>query len=147
MKYSEVKYGRVFVIRLEDGEIIHEAIESFAREKGVRAGTLVVLGGADEGSKLVVGPEESRGVPVIPLVHTLYGVHEAAGTGTIFPDAKGEPVLHLHIACGRYAATATGCVLKGVKTWHMMEIILFELCDTGALRALDPVTGFELREP
>ncbi|MHB9155946.1 MAG: PPC domain-containing DNA-binding protein [Endomicrobiales bacterium] len=147
MKYSEAKYGRVFVIRLEDGETVHEAIENFAREKGVRAGMLVVLGGADEGSKLVVGPEEGRGVPVIPLEHTLYGVHEVMGTGTIFPDAKGEPVLHLHIACGRYAATATGCAFKGVKVWHMMEVVLLELLDTGAVRALDPATGFELLEP
>ena len=27
MKYSEAKPGRIFIIRLEDGEIIHEEIE------------------------------------------------------------------------------------------------------------------------
>ena len=147
MKYSEAQYGRVFVIRLEDGEIIHETIEKFAREKGIRTGALIILGGADEGSKLVVGPEEGRGVPVIPLEHTLYGVHEVTGTGTIFPNSKGEPVLHMHIACGRYASTVTGCVRKGVKTWHVLEVILFELLHTAAIRALDPATGFELLEP
>ena len=31
MKYSEAKPGRIFVIRLEDGDIVHEAIESFAK--------------------------------------------------------------------------------------------------------------------
>jgi predicted DNA-binding protein with PD1-like motif len=30
MKYSEAKPGRIFVIRLEDGEIVHEVIEAFA---------------------------------------------------------------------------------------------------------------------
>jgi len=31
MKYSEAKQGHIFVIRLEDGDIIHEAVENFAR--------------------------------------------------------------------------------------------------------------------
>ncbi|MDY6863052.1 MAG: DUF296 domain-containing protein, partial [Thermodesulfobacteriota bacterium] len=29
MKYSQAKPGRIFVIRLEDGDIIHEEIEKF----------------------------------------------------------------------------------------------------------------------
>ncbi|HDD44969.1 MAG TPA: DUF296 domain-containing protein, partial [Candidatus Desulfofervidus auxilii] len=41
----------------------------------------------------------------------------------------------------------TGCVRKGVKVWHVMEVILFELVDTTAVRALDPNTGFELLNP
>ena len=32
MKYSRASLGRVFIIRLEDGEIIHEMIEEFAIE-------------------------------------------------------------------------------------------------------------------
>ena len=36
MKYSQAKQGRVFVIRLEDGDVIHEEIEKFAREKGIK---------------------------------------------------------------------------------------------------------------
>ncbi len=31
MKYSEAKQGRVFVIRLEDGDIVHEELEMFAK--------------------------------------------------------------------------------------------------------------------
>lgn len=147
MKYSEAKYGRVFVIRLEDGDILHETIEKFARDKGVRAGALIALGGADEGSRLVVGPERGREKPVIPLEYELREVHEIAGVGTLFPDKKGEPVLHMHIACGRHEETVTGCVRKGVRTWHVMEVVLYELLDTVAIRALDPATGFELLQP
>jgi len=33
MKYSEAKLGRVFVLRLEDGEIIHQIVEKFAQKK------------------------------------------------------------------------------------------------------------------
>ena len=29
MKYSEAKQGRVFIIRLEDGDVLHESIEAF----------------------------------------------------------------------------------------------------------------------
>ena len=60
MKYSEAKLGRVFIIRLEDGEIVHEVIEAFAAEHAIRAASLIILGGSDEGSKLVIGPENGR---------------------------------------------------------------------------------------
>lgn len=81
------------------------------------------------------------------MEHILDNVHEITGTGTIFPDEKGKPVLHMHIACGRQASTVTGCVRKGVKVWHIMEVILFELVDTNATRVFDSITGFELLEP
>jgi len=38
MKYSEAERGRVFVIRLEDGDVIHESIEGFAKEHGINDG-------------------------------------------------------------------------------------------------------------
>ncbi|MDL1955882.1 MAG: DNA-binding protein [Candidatus Desulfofervidus auxilii] len=147
MKYSQAKIGRVYVIRLEDGDIIHEEIEKFAREKSIKAAALIIIGGADEGSKLIVGPEHGRKKPIVPMEHILNNVYEIVGTGTIFPNEKGEPILHMHIACGRKTSSITGCVRKGVKVWHVMEVILFELVDTTAIRALDPNTGFELLNP
>ena len=60
MKFSEAKPGRFFILRLEDGDILHECIESFARERNIRAAALIAMGGADAGSKLVVGPAEGR---------------------------------------------------------------------------------------
>ncbi len=147
MKYSEAKQGRIFVIRLEDGDIIHEEIEQFAREKAIKAGTLIILGGADEGSKLVVGPEDGRKDTIVPMEHILDNVNEIAGVGTIFPDENGNPALHMHIACGRKSSTVTGCVRKGVRAWHILEVTLFELVDTTALRAFDSTTGFELLQP
>ena len=147
MKYSEAKQGRCFVIRLEDGEILHEEIERFAARQGIRAASLIVVGGADEGSRLVVGPEQGRASPVVPMEQMLDNVHEVAGVGTLFPDAKGSPMLHVHMACGRHSSTVTGCVRRGVKVWQVMEIVLFELVDTSAARKLDAKTGFELLEP
>jgi predicted DNA-binding protein with PD1-like motif len=147
MRCSEAKPGRVFVIRLEDGEILHETIERFARERGIRSAALLVLGGADAGSRLVVGPSQARATPVVPMEMELAEVHEATGVGTIFPDAKGDPVLHMHIGCGRAGAAAVGCVRKGVKTWHVLEVVMWELAGTDARRVLDPATGFELLQP
>lgn len=147
MKYSQAKLGRTFIIRLEDGDIIHEEIEKFARDQSINAAALIIIGGADEGSKLVVGPEQGRTKPILPMEHILDNVHEVAGTGTIFPDEKGNPVLHMHVACGRNTSTVTGCVRKGVKVWHVMEIVLFELVDSTGVRRLEPETGFNLLEP
>jgi len=147
MRYSEARQGRTFVLRLEDGDILHEEIEGFAANQSIGAAALIVVGGADRESTLVVGPEAGRSEPVVPMTHILEEVHEAAGTGTLFPDETGRPVLHMHLACGRGGATVTGCVRRGVKVWHVLEVILIELKGSPATRVFDPVTGFGLLEP
>jgi predicted DNA-binding protein with PD1-like motif len=148
MKFSEAKQGRVFVIRLEDGEIVHECIERFAAEHGITHAALTMHGGADQGSLLVTGPREGRGPPPIaPNTTVLGNVHEVVGTGSLFPDAEDHPILHVHLACGRGESTITGCIRTGVKTWHVMEVILVELVDCVARRLPDKATGFELLEP
>jgi len=147
MKFSQAKQGRTFVIRLEDGDILHEEVERFAREQSIKAAALIAVGGADIGSKLIVGPEEGRSKPVSPMEHILENVYEIAGTGTLFPDEKGNPVLHMHIACGRKKLTVTGCVRNGVKVWHIMELILFELIDSTGVRVFEAQTGFNMLKP
>jgi len=147
MKYSEAKQGRVFILRLEDGEILHEEIEAFAKARGIGAAAVLILGGADENSVLISGPEKGRDSPPVPMEIVLGGVHEITGTGTIFPGKSGEPVLHMHIAAGRNGTCSAGCVRKGVKVWHVMEAIISELTSTQACRVKDPQTGFELLEP
>jgi len=75
MKYSETHLGRIFVLRLEDGEIVHEVIEQFARDHAVRAAALIILGGADDGSKLVVGPEYDRVYPINPMERVFFKIY------------------------------------------------------------------------
>ena len=146
MQFSEATMGRVFVLRLENGDILNEEVEGFAREHAIRAAALVVVGGADEGSRLVVGPETADASPVIPMVRALSGVHEIAGTGTLFWDSEG-PEAHIHIAGGREASTAVGCARAGVRVWQTMEIVLFELEGSTAKRVFDSRTGFKLLKP
>ena len=147
MKYSEARQGRIFVIRLEDGEVLHEEIKRFSSNRGIRAALLIAVGGADKDSTLVVGPEEPRATPVVPMEHKLQDVHEIVGSGTIFPNESGQPILHMHTACGRKSSSVTGCVRSGVRVWNVMEVILIELLNTSGLRRYDPVTGFELLNP
>jgi predicted DNA-binding protein with PD1-like motif len=147
MRYSEAKQGRIFIIRLEDGDILHKSIEQFAREQEIKAAALIALGGADQNSVLVVGPEQGRQSPVNPMKLILGDVHEITGTGTLFPDENGLPKLHMHIASGRKDSTKTGCVREGVKTWHIIEVILLEIKDSKAKRVFDRNTGFALLEP
>ena len=147
MKYSEAKQGRVFVIRLEDGDIIHEKIEQFAKEKSISCAYLTALGGVDKGSKLVCGPKEGRSEILDPIITSITNVHDTFGTGTIFPNENGTPTLHMHLACGRDEETKTGCIRTGVKVWHIIEIILVELINCSAKRLPDKIIGMSLLEP
>ena len=147
MKHSEARTGRVFVLRLEDGEILHECVERFAAGHGVSAATVIAVGGADTASRIVVGPEQDRALPVVPVDRAIEGMHELAGVGTIFPDETGRPVLHMHAALGREGEAAVGCVRAGVRTWHVLEVVITELVGSCARRVPDPATGFRLLVP
>jgi predicted DNA-binding protein with PD1-like motif len=146
VKFSECKLGRIFVLCLENGDIVHQEIEQFAQKQFIEAASLIIIGGADKGSKLIVGPERENenGTPVPVLQVVLQNVHEITGAGTLFPDQQGNPVLHLHMACGRQSSTKTGCIRRGVRVWQVMEVILFELLESKGRRVLDPETGFSL---
>ena len=53
----------------------------------------------------------------------------------------------MHDACGRTSSTITGCVRMGVKVWQVLEVVLFELVETSAVRKLEPKLGFKLLNP
>lgn len=147
MEYSEASTGRTFVLRLQSGEILHETVEEFAAKNNVTAATVIAVGGADAGSKLTVGPAVPITSPVKPLYHTLDAPHELTGSGTIFPDAEGKPIMHMHCSCGRDGRAVTGCVRSGVKVWLVMEVVITELRDCKAKRLIDNKSGFELLVP
>lgn len=45
MKATEGKPGRVFVLRLEDGDIVPDCIKQFAAAKNIKVGHVVLVGG------------------------------------------------------------------------------------------------------
>ncbi len=147
MKYSEAKEGRIFIIRLEDGEIIHERIEKFALKKKIHSAKVQLLGGVDRGSKLIVGPKEGRAAVLNPMIHILEEMYEATGNGTIFINEEQIPKLHCHMVCGRGKKAVCGEIREGVIVWHVMEVIITELTHADTIRKIDKHTGFELLEP
>lgn len=144
MKYSEASLGRMFVMRLEDGEDLHETLEIFAQEHSLESAAVLLLGGASDNSKLVVGPEDTGGSPIVPMVKALEGVHEISGVGTLVRNEEELPVLHMHVAAGRADQTASGCTRAGVNIWQVAEVVIIELIGSGARRKFNEETGFVL---
>lgn len=144
MKHAQGAIGRIFVLRLEDGDLLNDTLEAFARDHGVQRGLAFYVGGSADGSRVVVGPDATRDDAVIPLVHVLAGAQEAFAVGTLFPDADGKPALHMHAASGREGTATVGCTRAGVQTWLVGEVVLLEITGTEARRELDPGTGFQL---
>ena len=145
MKASEGRVGRVFVIRLEDGDVVPECIERFAEEKGISVGHVILVGGIG-GGEVIVGPRDSEEMPPQPMLLPVDGAHEVVGVGVIAPDKEGKPVLHIHAALGRSGQTMSGCLRPGVTTWLVGEVILYEIVGADVARVRDEESGFELLE-
>jgi predicted DNA-binding protein with PD1-like motif len=145
MKASEGKIGRVFVLRLEDGDAVPGCIEKFAAEKSIKCGHVILIGGIG-GGQIVSGPRYSDTRPPDPLLLPVDGAHEVVGVGIIAPDKDGQPVLHIHAALGRAGKTLTGCLRPGVTTWLVGEAIIYEITGATARRLPDKASGFELME-
>lgn len=144
MDYTEAKLGRVFVLRLSQNEIIHQTLERFASEKQLKSALCFFLGGAEDKSKVVVGPKDGYSAKIEPMVTLLKGAHEVCGVGTIFTDEGGVPKLHMHASFGRNDNAITGCVRMGVNVWLVGEVVVLELANCSARRVKNKETGFEL---
>lgn len=146
MQYTEAQQGRLFILRLEHGDIVTQSIEAFAKEKHIRAAYVQVLGGANKDSKIVVGPEDGEAAQPVKVYHNTKGVSEMFGVGTLFTNEQGDPKLHLHGSFGRGGEASTGCCWPGVVTWHIGEVIVQEIITEHASRKLNKDNGFELLE-
>ena len=146
MKACKGQVGRVFVMRLEDGDVIPECIERFAKDNGVSVGQVILVGGIGDG-KVVVGPQSSDEMPPQPMLLPVDGAHEVLAAGVLAPDENGKPILHIHGALGRSGQTMTGCLRPGVTTWLVVEAILYEILGTKTTRVWDEESNFTLLEP
>ncbi|MHB8069344.1 MAG: PPC domain-containing DNA-binding protein [Desulfobaccales bacterium] len=143
MQYNEGKLGRIFTLRLEDGERLPDVLEGFAGEHNIQAALVFFLGGAQHGSRVVVGPDAGQKT-IVPLIHVLQGIQEVLAVGTIFPNAAGQPVMHLHAASGREGGATVGCTRAGVEVWLVGEVVILEILGTSGQRLQEGETGFEL---
>jgi predicted DNA-binding protein with PD1-like motif len=145
MQAGEGKIGRVFIIRLEDGDMLPGCLEEFARKKGVKNGFVLLVGGIG-GGQIVVGPRYSDIMPPDPMLIPVDGAHEVVAVGVLAPGEDGEIVLHIHGALGRSGQTKTGCLRPGVSTWLVGEAIMYEITGVNARRVKDARSGFALLE-
>ena len=145
MKATEGKIGRVFIIRLEDGDMLPMCIEKFARDNNILVGQIIMVGGIG-GGQVITGPRKSDEMPPEPMLIPLDGAHEVVSAGSIAPDKNGIPVVHMHAALGRSGKTTTGCLRPGVNAWLVGEVFIYEILGTTAVRAEDKRSGFELLE-
>ena len=147
MRSAEMREGRVFVLRLEEGEVLHESVESFCRENGVRCATVIAVGGVDAGSRYVSGPTMPVGDRIVPIVCTVDAPSELTGTGTVFPDDDGNPVMHMHGSIGREGRSSTGCFRVRMVVWLVMEVVIREIVGEGPVRTVsDPRIDAKLLE-
>ena len=62
MQSAEGKMGRIFLLRLDDGDLLPASIEQFAKEKNIKNGFVLLVGGIGSG-QVVVGPRISEQMP------------------------------------------------------------------------------------
>jgi len=146
MKHSEGHVGRVFILRLENGDEVPSCIERFAVEQGLALATVTLIGGIGSG-EVVVGPADAESRPIEPVKHPIEAPHEVLGVGLLAPGPDGEPMLHIHGALGRGGKTVTGCLRPGVGTWLVGEAVVTEILGSPAARPTDAGTGLALLEP
>jgi predicted DNA-binding protein with PD1-like motif len=143
MKSAEGSLGRVFVLRLENGDRLPECIERFAAEKNIKSAYCALVGAIGSGS-IVVGPVDEAMIPPQVMQADINGAHESVGFGLLAPDAGGAPQLHMHAAFGRGGSAKAGCIRPGIDVWTTGEFLIIELLGMPLARRRDPATGFEL---
>jgi predicted DNA-binding protein with PD1-like motif len=143
MQAAEGKIGRVFIIRLEEGDLLPAAIERFATEQHIGNGFVLLVGGIGSG-QVVVGPRVTDQMPPDSMILPIDGAHEIVGVGILAPVGDGTIKMHMHAAMGRSGKTTTGCIRPGVKTWLVAEAVVYEITGIDAKRILDKKSGFVL---
>lgn len=147
MQYTEGQTGRVFVVRIDDGEDMLVSLRQFIIDKNIQAGSIQFLGALMNG-RMVTGPEEPV-IPPVPHFVMFEGGWEVFGVGTIYPG-EGGPHIHYHASVGRSGHALTGCLREKAVAYLIVEAIITEFTGLSARRELDekmqlhlPVLGKE----
>lgn len=141
MHYSEGQLGRVFVVRIDDGEDFLAAMQQFIQKKEILTGTILFLGAIKEG-RMVTGPEELT-IPPVPHFVMFEGGWETFGIGTIYPGDHG-PMIHYHTSVGRAGHALTGCLREKATAYLVIEAVVFEFTGLNIRREFDEKTQLHL---
>lgn len=135
MQYAEGQLGRVFVVRIDDGEDFLATLQQFVQDRDVRAGSVMFLG-AMRTARMVTGPEKAV-IPPTPHFIMFEGGWEIFGFGTIFPDKNGVPGIHYHASAGRAGHALTGCLREKATTYLVVEAVVQEFTGLSVRREPD----------
>jgi predicted DNA-binding protein with PD1-like motif len=141
MKYTKGTIGRVFLVKLQDGDVLIDSLSLLAKQERIKAATMIFIGALKKGD-LVTGPKK----PVIPPEPNKVAFKdgwEVMGIGTIFTNSKG-PQLHIHASMGKKNKVLTGCLRGKSKVFLVIEAIIIELKGVKASKDIDPETGLNL---
>jgi predicted DNA-binding protein with PD1-like motif len=134
MQYTEGQLGRVFVVRIDDGEDMLISLHQFINNKSIQAGSILFLGALMNG-RMVTGPEEPV-IPPVPHFVMFEGGWEVFGIGTIFME-EGGPHIHYHASVGRSGHALTGCLREKATTYLIVEAVILEFTGLSARREFD----------
>jgi predicted DNA-binding protein with PD1-like motif len=141
MQYTEGQIGRVFVVRIDDGEDMLISLRQFISDKSIQAGTILFLGALMNG-RMVTGPEDPV-IPPVPHFVLFEGGWEVFGVGTIYPGESG-PHIHYHASVGRSGHALTGCLREKAITYLIVEAVIMEFNGLSARREFDKRTQVHL---
>lgn len=141
MQYSEGQVGRVFTVRIDDGEDFIREIKRFVAAMNIQNGTIQFLG-AVRSATLVTGPKEPV-IPPSPRAEEIFGGWELLGFATIYPGEDG-PSIHLHTAAGKGIRSLAGCLREKAEVYLVIEAIVTEFVGITAKRLPDEKTGVNL---
>lgn len=134
MQYTEGQLGRVFIVRIDDGEDMLVSLRQFILDKGIHAGSILFLGALMRG-RMVTGPEEPV-IPPTPHFVMFEGGWEVFGLGTIYMG-EGGPHIHYHASVGRSGHALTGCLREKATTYLIVEAVIQEFTGLSARREFD----------
>ena len=141
MQYTEGQLGRVFVVRIDDGEDMLISLRQFIVDKGIQAGSIHFLGALMNG-RMVTGPEEPV-IPPVPHFVMFEGGWEVFGIGTIYPGESG-PQIHYHASVGRSGHALTGCLREQAIAYLIVEAVIMEFTGLTARHEFDQKTQLHL---
>jgi len=141
MQYAEGQIGRVFVVRIDDGEDFLVSMHRFITDKGIESGSVIFLGALMNG-RMVTGPEEPV-IPPVPHFVMFEGGWEVFGVGTIYPGDDG-PHIHYHASVGRAGHALTGCLREKATTYLIVEVVILEFSGLKGRREFDKHTQTNL---
>lgn len=141
MQYTEGQLGRVFVVRIDNGEDMLISLRQFIEDKSIQAGSILFLGALMNG-RMVTGPEEPV-IPPVPHFVMFEGGWEVFGVGTIY-TGEGGPHIHYHASVGRSGHALTGCLREKATTYLIIEAVILEFSGLTARREFDKKTQVHL---